>query len=113
MNIDSFSGPLSDLKPRERDAAHALAVLARHPRISGWDLETGWLRLLIDHLRRDGLIEHVPEAYPWVHCRLTAAGHAALAQVDAATLPPTLPPTQVPTDPPNNDPTHDLPKEHP
>jgi len=65
--IDSFSGVASDLKPAHRTPNRVLAVLAKHPRVSTWDMsEHAWLRGCIDILERDGhIVEDRSEPYPW------------------------------------------------
>ena len=79
MRIDSFSGAAADLKPRERNADNVLAVLAKSPRVSTWDMsELAWLRNSISDLQRRGLIERADEPYPWCRYVLTGAGRAAL-----------------------------------
>jgi hypothetical protein len=65
--IDSFSGAAVDLKPAHRTPAKVLAVLAKYPRVSIWDMsENPWLCGCIDILKRDGMIvEDKSEPYPW------------------------------------------------
>lgn len=77
--LDSFSGAVADLKPREKkDPMKVLAVLAEHPRLSTWDMETVWKTIF--GLRDRGLVvEDKREEYPWVRYDVTDAGRAALA----------------------------------
>ena len=78
MHIDSFSGAAADLKPRERTAENVLAVLAKSPRVSTWDMSgLAWLRNIIGDLKQRGLIVKVDEPYPWCRYALTDAGRAA------------------------------------
>lgn len=75
MILDSFSGAASDLKGAARTDDNVLAVLAKHPRVSTWDMsEHGWLRDRIASLKRKGAIEEVEsEPYPWHRYRVVAA----------------------------------------
>ena len=75
--IDSFSGYVAYLKPSHRTPSRVLEVLAKHPRVSTWDMsELAWLRGCIDVLERDGLIaEDKSEQYPWHRYNVTAAAH--------------------------------------
>lgn len=80
IHIDSFSGAVTDLKPGQRTSDNVLAVLAKHPRVSTWDMsEYAWLRARITDLYQRGLvvIDH-SEPFPWVRYVLTDAGRAAL-----------------------------------
>ena len=71
MIIDSFSGAAADLPRGKRTPEHVLEALRRDPRVSTWDMsEYPWLRRCIAHLKRDGLIEDVPEGYPWLRYRV-------------------------------------------
>ncbi len=64
--LDNFSGAASDLPKGKRTAGEVLAVLAKHPRVSTWDMsEHAWLRGLIEEMIRDGLIVEVAQHYPW------------------------------------------------
>ena len=67
IHLCSFSGAVVDLKPRMRTPANVLAVLAKHPRVSTFDMsETPWLAGCIDTLLSQGLIvEDKTEPYPW------------------------------------------------
>jgi DNA-binding HxlR family transcriptional regulator len=77
--LDSFSGAAADLKKGQRSAENVLAVLAKSPRVSTWDMEAAWLRGALAQLQRDGLIsEDKSEPYPWHRYTVTAAGRAAL-----------------------------------
>ena len=79
--IDSFSGPASDLKPSQRHPHAVLRVLARHPRLSTWDMsECAWLQGCIKGLERSKWIVSVPEPYPWHRWELTDAGRQALEE---------------------------------
>lgn len=83
--LDSFSGAIADLPPRLRTPENALAVLAKHPRVSTWDMsETSWLQRLITNLKGEGLIAAVEtEPYPWHRYELTDKGRQALADSKA------------------------------
>lgn len=81
--LDSFSGALCDLKTTQRTEANAVAVLAKSPRVSTWDMETKWVRSLLNDLTRSGLIvEVMSEPYPWHRYALTNKARALLAQKD-------------------------------
>lgn len=79
--LDSFSGALADLPPRRRTPENALAVLAKRPRVSTWDMsETPWLQRLVTNLKGEGLIAEVKtERYPWHRYELTDKGRRRLA----------------------------------
>lgn len=69
--LDSFSGSILDLKPKQRTKENALAVLAKDPRVSTWDMsEYPWVRNLIEDLLRDGKIVAEDEPYPWHRYRI-------------------------------------------
>lgn len=77
--LDSFSGAVADLTPRERTFNNVLRVLSRSPRVSTWDMsEHAWVRNLIGDLKTRGLIVELEEPYPWHRYALTEAGRAAL-----------------------------------
>lgn len=83
VHLDSFSGAAAALPPRQRTAAHVLAVLAKNSRVSTWDMsEIPWLRARIYELIERRLIVHDDsEAYPWIRYNLTAEGKAELQRV--------------------------------
>ena len=76
MIVCSFSGDAADLPKRGRNVLGLLRVLARHPRVSTWDMsEKAWLRSLVAQARRQNLIEaDASEPYPWHRYTLTGAG---------------------------------------
>lgn len=79
MHIDYFSGEAADLKRGHRGADDVLSVLAKHSRVSTWDMsELSWLRAAIDDLERRGFIVAQEEPYPWHRYKLTDAGLATL-----------------------------------
>lgn len=78
--LDSFSGAASDLKPSQRTRESMLAVLAKSPRVSTWDMsEHCWLRTIIADLKERKMIDELAEPYPWHRYALTDAGCALLA----------------------------------
>ena len=77
--IDSFSGPASDLRPSQRTPQAVFRVLAKHPRLSTWDMsENAWLRGCIDSLEHKNQIVEIDEPYPWHRWELTDAGRLAV-----------------------------------
>jgi len=78
--IDSFSGDLADLMPRQRSPRIALNVLKKSPRVSCFDMDKRWLQYLIRDLKRDGLIEELPESYPWIKFALTEKGEQQIKE---------------------------------
>jgi hypothetical protein len=81
MLMDSFSGPASDLKKSQRTMENLLATLAKHPRVSTWDMDEngGWLwRFLRDAEQRGLLTQDKREGFPWLRYELTDAGRAFL-----------------------------------
>ena len=78
MFIEYFSGALADLKKDKRTEENALAVLAKHPRVSTWDMSDKWLCGLIDTLKRKGYIVEHDEPYPWHRFEVTEAGNERL-----------------------------------
>jgi hypothetical protein len=80
--LDSFSGPASDLKPKQRTMGNLLAVLAKHPRVSTWDMDDagGWLWRIIAYAEKRGLLKRADdEPFPWLRYELTEAGRAFVA----------------------------------
>lgn len=71
--VDSFSGPASELKGRNRTAENVLSALRRSPRVSTWDMsEHAWLRNAISELERSGRVsEDKKESYPWHRFNVT------------------------------------------
>ncbi len=81
--IDSFSGEIADLKRGKRTRENMLAVLARSPLVSTWDMsEHRWLRDEIANMETDGLIISVDQPYPWLRYELTDKGRALLTPHD-------------------------------
>ena len=79
--LDSFSGPASDLKPSQRHPQSVLRVLAKHPRLSTWDMsEHAWLQGCISSLERSKQIVRLDEPYPWHRWELTDVGRQALEE---------------------------------
>ena len=78
MFIDYFSGALADLKKGKRTEENALAVLAKHPRVSTWDMSNKWLRSLISTLKQKGYITENDAPYPWHRFEVTEAGNERL-----------------------------------
>jgi len=77
MHIDYFSGEAADLKRGHRSSEDVLLVLAKHPRVSTWDMsELPWLRAAIVDLEKRGLIVAQDEPYPWHRYKLTSIGLA-------------------------------------
>lgn len=78
--LNNFRGALADLKKGERTEANALAVLAKHPRVSTFDMcEYAWVRSLIGDLKRAGRIVEVAEPYPWHRYEVVAPTQQAEA----------------------------------
>lgn len=84
IHIDNFSGKVSDLAKSRRSPDEILAVLAKHSRVSVWDLD-GWLWPALRGMQSDGLIKFNNEAapYPWCHYDITESGRARLAASDS------------------------------
>lgn len=80
--LDSFSGAAADLPKGKRTANDVLAVLAKSPRVSTFDMsEHRWLRDAVYELHKRGLIDEDPtEPYPWHRYTLTDAGRKHLGQ---------------------------------
>ena len=77
--LDSFSCAAANLPRGKRTPMDVLKCLAASPLVSTWDMsEKPWLRGKIDHLKKDGLIEEVPEPYPWHRFLITSAGETEL-----------------------------------
>lgn len=74
--LDSFGGPIAELKPKDRTKEKALAILRENQRVSTFDMSEKyrWLPGLIDSLVADGTIEEVPSQHPWHKYRLTDTG---------------------------------------
>lgn len=81
--IDSFSGSVSDLKPKQRgDMKKVLEVLSVDPRVSTWDMDDGKrypLWKTIEKLKDAGYLEDVESHYPWLKYRLTESGKKFLS----------------------------------
>jgi len=79
--LDSFSGAAAELKGKNRTSKNVLSVLAKHPRVSTFDMsDLGWLRDIIESLLQRGLIVEVTEPYPWHRYKVTN-DRAAAARV--------------------------------
>lgn len=82
MHLDSFSGVAADLPPGRRTPKNVLVVLAKHPRLSVWDLsELSWLRSAIKDLERSGwIVLSKKDSYPWCKYDLTDTGRLEVAK---------------------------------
>lgn len=76
--LDSFSGDVTYLKPKQRNSESVLRVLSKSPWVSTFDMSAKWLRDIIVDLTRQGLIKAEDEAYPWHRYSLTEAGKKEL-----------------------------------
>lgn len=73
--LDSFSGSIVDLKPKNRTLKDALIVLSKDPQVSTFDMSShAWVRKLIFALIFHGYITPVKSAYPWHQYRITKQG---------------------------------------
>ena len=65
--LDSFSGSVVDLKPKDREDKNVLNILRRDPRVSTFDMSEHykWLPHAIERLKREGKIVELDEPYPW------------------------------------------------
>lgn len=65
--VCSFSGKVTELKKKDRTEEAVLSCLAKHPRVSVWDMcETPWLCQIVNRLLKDGRLKDDPkEQYPW------------------------------------------------
>ena len=78
--LDSFSGALADLKPKERTNLTILRTLKRHPLVSCWDMsEHRWIRDAIAELIRMQVLVAENESYPWHRFSVTPTGDALLS----------------------------------
>lgn len=69
--IDSFSGRVADLKRQHRTTERVLECLREHPRVSVFDMDTAWLRMILMQLVRQGRIEDdKKEPYPWIRYKV-------------------------------------------
>ncbi len=83
MHIDSFSGEVVDLKPKQRTPLNLLKGLQSNPLISTWDFSMNrWLDLMIQGLEEDGLIKPVPREYPWHQYEITEQGNNFLSAIE-------------------------------
>jgi len=84
MNIflDSFSGSVYDLKPKQRgNPMIVLSVLSKDSNVSTWDMDNGKrypLWKTIDKLKEMNYIEEIPCNYPWHKFKITEQGRRAL-----------------------------------
>ncbi len=77
----SFSGDAAELPKGKRKPMDILAVLARNPRVSCFDLsDLDWLANGCHDLRVAGLVEYdiTTVGFPWVRYPLTDKGRAAI-----------------------------------
>lgn len=81
--LDSFSGSISDLKPKQRgDMKKVLEILSVDPRVSTWDMDEGKrfpLWKTIEKLKDAGYLEDVESHYPWLKYRVTELGKEFLS----------------------------------
>lgn len=70
--LDSFSGDAAGLPKHLRNSDGVLAALKKNPRVSAWDMsEHNYLRTAILDLKKRGLIEEIPAAFPWHKYKVT------------------------------------------
>lgn len=82
--MDSFSGSISDLKPKQRgDLKTVLKVLLNDPNVSTWDMDNGIrypLWKTIKKLEDLGYVKSVERPYPWHRYLVTEAGKKFLSE---------------------------------
>jgi hypothetical protein len=80
--LDSFSGAVADLKPRQRgDIMTVLSVLERDPNVSTWDMDDGRTNPIwrtIAALNELGYVKEIPREYPWHRFEVTELGKKTL-----------------------------------
>jgi hypothetical protein len=81
--LDSFSGAIGDMTRKDqRNFLKVLGILQRHPRFSVFDCTANpEIANTMMYLNREELMEYIhpgPE-YPWMECRITELGRAALS----------------------------------
>lgn len=80
IHIDSFSGSILDLKPKQRTRENALAVLRKDPRVSTFDMSKAWLERLLRELEVAGLVDKEILGYPWYKYVVTEKGTKLIEQ---------------------------------
>lgn len=75
IHICSFSGSVSELKPREkRDSIKVLRCLESDPMVSTWDMGEHGLWKTINALVVEGYLKEIEQDYPWLKFVVTEAG---------------------------------------
>lgn len=79
VHLDYFSGSVADLKGKDKkDPLKVLAVLAKDPMVSVWDMDKLWK--ILYSLRDQGLVEEVEHPYPWLEFRVTEKGKRGIVE---------------------------------
>ena len=83
VHLDYFSGAIGDMTRKDqRNFLKVLGVLQKHPRFSVFDCTANpEIANTLMYLSREELMEYIhpgPE-YPWMECRVTELGKAALS----------------------------------
>ena len=82
--MDSFSGSISDLKPKQRgDLKTVLRVLLKDPNVSTWDMDEGKRYPLWKTIAKLEAMEYVisvSRPYPWHRYEVTEAGKKFLSE---------------------------------
>ena len=83
VHICSFSGKVSELKPREkRDAMKVLACLKNDPMVSTWDMGEHGLWRTVLTLEKLGYVKSVDCDYPWCKYVITESGLEKLKGIE-------------------------------
>lgn len=80
VHLDSLSGAIAHLPKSKRTVTDALLILSKNGKVSAWDMETLWIRSLIQDLEREKLIEVKESWFPWYVYKLTDLGYKILSQ---------------------------------
>lgn len=82
--LDSFTGAVADLKPKQRTIENVLIVLDDSPLVSTWDMSSNrWLQQMVAVLvQRKFIEEDKKERYPWHRYKVTDLGKAYLADAN-------------------------------
>lgn len=82
--MDSFSGSVYDLKPRQRgNIGTVLKVLLVDPDVSVWDMDNGTrypLWKTIKKLEDLGYVKSVEKPYPWLRYEVTESGKKFISE---------------------------------
>jgi len=82
--MDSFSGSIGELKPKQRgDLKTVLRVLLKDPNVSTWDMDEGKrypLWKTIDKLEELGYVEEMKKPFPWHRYEVTESGKNFLSE---------------------------------